>query len=90
MGYGQPLDHLRRGQLDVAGELQPGQDLDREPGDVELEPAQTVGAEREGMVVVVPAFTPGHKREDPVIDRAVAGAEALIVASKHRGAPSTR
>src|SRR5579872_1305685 len=75
------LDHCRRRHLDVARDLHPSEHLDRQPGRVELEPAQPMtSGERESVMVVVPSLTPAEQCDPPIVCRLIAGVERSIAA----------
>ena len=67
------------GDLDFFGEADLGEQPDAVVVDVELVPGEAVtGADRVGVVVVVPAFAAGEESDPPVVAGVVAGLEAAL------------
>src|SRR5215510_10227436 len=61
------------GDLQVAHDAERVEDLQRDPGDVELVPGEAVaGGDGMRVMVVVPAFAEGQERHPPAVARIVA------------------
>src|SRR5450631_1333450 len=83
-----PLQHRRSGELNVAGQPHHGENLNRPPGKVDLEPTHPMARrKRECMVIVVPALAPSDERNKPIVHRVVAaGSSIAAVAAQVCGA----